>query len=660
MARKGDRGAAEIERVALAIEHHLDRRSGVSRSPGSGVGREGDDRIVRVGAQVARDAADAVGIDQRFVALDVDHRGAVPVARRPGDPVGAAGAVGGGHLDLAAEELDGARDALVVGQDDDPVEPAARGRRGGRRVRPSACRRADAAPCLAASGSHSGPEWRPRWRCPRRLPGGRWGDRRRSRGARLNLLRRAGRVKHGRSAGSPAPVLCYRRPLCRAGIPPPEDVPPGSVWPGRPLPSSFSPSPSSSSGTARPGSARTPTLRPGSGGTTTCAMFRRPASTRSRSSTSSRLRPRAEARILGDAEYLLWVNGARIGSNRYASGAHARPLPGRAPGSCRAAIAWSSSCAARPGPADSPSSFWRTGSSWCARTARGRSTRATGGASSAIAPCRPASVRGSWGEARSAAGALPNRDPCARPSRACWPLRSRSLRELFRIQAADAPWQPTGGRSRRPPSLGPLVEFDFGVERTGYLQLAYREGPGRRPEARSGAVLLAFGDEPIGEPPWSADDALPPDPGRRALSGFDRCAGFATSPSPACPGSSAPRSWRPPRRPGRRWRRGAESAAGILGVRPPPLKRAGGARSLARTRARGGPRCRERPLAPARAACGRPARLARDLLERAFARHHLQDLLRRDRREGPFGEHALDPWRAPAARCGAAAGAGAG
>ena len=58
-----------------------------------------------------------------------------------------------------------------------------------------------------------------------------------------------------------------------------------------------------------------------------------------------------------------------------------------------------------------------------------------------------------------------------------------------------------------------MVEFDFGVERTGYLQLAYREGPRQRLEVRSGAVLLAFGNEPIGEAPWSADSLFHPIPG---------------------------------------------------------------------------------------------------------------------------------------------------
>ena len=43
---------------------------------------------------------------------------------RPGDAVGAAGAVGRGHLPLAAEGLDGPGDALVVGQHHHAVEPA--------------------------------------------------------------------------------------------------------------------------------------------------------------------------------------------------------------------------------------------------------------------------------------------------------------------------------------------------------------------------------------------------------------------------------------------------------------------------------------------------------------------------------------------------------
>jgi hypothetical protein len=40
-----------------------------------------------------RDARDAGGIDQRLVALNVDHRVAAPARRRPGDAIGARSAV---------------------------------------------------------------------------------------------------------------------------------------------------------------------------------------------------------------------------------------------------------------------------------------------------------------------------------------------------------------------------------------------------------------------------------------------------------------------------------------------------------------------------------------------------------------------------------------
>ncbi len=117
--------------------------------------------------------------------------------------------------------------------------------------------------------------------------------------------------------------------------------------------------------------------------------------------------------------------------------------------------------------------------------------------------------------------------------------------------------------------MGALVEFDFGIQRTGYLQLAFREGAGRRAADPSAAVLLAFGDEPIGEPPWSATTLFHPIPGdglyqdstvRRfryvavaGLPGLFSAEVLATTPE-ASLALALPE----------------EPVAGILGIRPPP------------------------------------------------------------------------------------------
>ncbi len=63
-------------------------------------------------------------LDERFVALQVDDEVGVEAAGDLGDAVGAAGVVAAGHLDAAAEALDGGDDARVVGGDDDRIDAA--------------------------------------------------------------------------------------------------------------------------------------------------------------------------------------------------------------------------------------------------------------------------------------------------------------------------------------------------------------------------------------------------------------------------------------------------------------------------------------------------------------------------------------------------------
>ena len=130
----------------------------------------------------------------------------------------------------------------------------------------------------------------------------------------------------------------------------------------------------------------------------------------------------------------------------------------------------------------------------------------------------------------------------------------------------SAPWQPVESRSRRPPSLGPLVEVDFGEERFGYLQLAYRGAT----RGVDGPVLVRFGRVPLSTPPVQADLMFRPIPGRNLYQDATprrfRYVGVAALPGlfeadvRAIRGEvgeelGSPESWRPVR--------------GILGVRPP-------------------------------------------------------------------------------------------
>ncbi len=89
-------------------------------------------------------------------------------------------------------------------------------------------------------------------------------------------------------------------------------------------------------------------------------------------------------------------------------------------------------------------------------------------------------------------------------------LPSPARRALaVRVPAEGGAWRPLATR-RRGPNLGPQVEFDFGEEVVGYLQLVYRDTVDSAPP---GVALLRFGDSPAPAAPWPADGVVVPIPG---------------------------------------------------------------------------------------------------------------------------------------------------
>jgi len=88
-------------------------------------------------------------------------------------------------------------------------------------------------------------------------------------------------------------------------------------------------------------------------------------------------------------------------------------------------------------------------------------------------------------------------------------LRSAPRRALAaRVAAEGAAWRPLPAR-RRGPNLGPQVEFDFGEPVVGYLQLVYRDPADA---SRPGIALLRFGETPAPAAPWPADQVVVPIP----------------------------------------------------------------------------------------------------------------------------------------------------
>ncbi len=220
----------------------------------------------------------------------------------------------------------------------------------------------------------------------------------------------------------------------------------------------------------------------------------------------------AEIRILGDAEYILTLNGACVGSNRYRAGAALdsyRVERELRPGRNRLVVELRSPSGAgglwfelRAG----GQQLVRSDGSWTIYESRWDGLFGD----RPLPPGRPPrrlgrSPLGRWGNPQ----AGPLRPTFAEVRLATSPLTA----QLFRRSATESPWQTTGEVRRRQPGLGPLVEFDFGAERTGYLWLAYREASGGHVSAATSTVLVAFGERPIGAPPWAADALFRPIPG---------------------------------------------------------------------------------------------------------------------------------------------------
>ena len=94
VARVGDGVGREIKCVAVAIEHGFDlvRRLRIGRIR---EGMDGGDHFdLRVALHFARELIEERGLDQRFVALDVDEvRDAAQLFCDLRDPVGAAGVI---------------------------------------------------------------------------------------------------------------------------------------------------------------------------------------------------------------------------------------------------------------------------------------------------------------------------------------------------------------------------------------------------------------------------------------------------------------------------------------------------------------------------------------------------------------------------------------
>ena len=120
----GEVGAAKVEREAGGVHHDLDHLGARQERGVRLVVGDGAHAQRRVGAHRLDQARDRPGLELGLVALQVEHDVRGPLPRHLGHAVGAAGAVGGGHLDRGAEAARHGGDALVVGGDHQLVETA--------------------------------------------------------------------------------------------------------------------------------------------------------------------------------------------------------------------------------------------------------------------------------------------------------------------------------------------------------------------------------------------------------------------------------------------------------------------------------------------------------------------------------------------------------
>lgn len=197
---------------------------------------------------------------------------------------------------------------------------------------------------------------------------------------------------------------------------------------------------------------------------------------------------RATLTVLGDEEYVVALNGHRVGSNRYRAGARLDRYEVAtllAPGANRLLVELRSATGAggftlrlEDGEGHA---LAVSGPDWSIHRAYHRALLAGGRAPAGEAPrVLGRAPLGRWG--RLEAG--PERPLFESVLAVDAVVRPEALRT-----ALDPVWAPPSPRGARGPSLGARVEFDFGAPRVGYLQLSVRGE-----EADSG--LLRFGLEP--------------------------------------------------------------------------------------------------------------------------------------------------------------------
>jgi hypothetical protein len=206
----------------------------------------------------------------------------------------------------------------------------------------------------------------------------------------------------------------------------------------------------------------------------------------------------ARVELIGDEEYLLWINGQRVGSGHYRDG---DPLDVYEvatvlrPGRNRVVLELRSATGAGGATLRIVDGEGRV------LVASGRDWRVYASAwrglfnGEELMPAPLVAVLG-----RSPFGRWGAPVPGApKPSFAEVVTVARSRRaRRFRLPVESGVWVRLPARDQRRAALGPLVEFDFGREVTGYLTLAVRD-------AETGSGLLRFGSTPSRRSGWAPD-----------------------------------------------------------------------------------------------------------------------------------------------------------
>ena len=206
----------------------------------------------------------------------------------------------------------------------------------------------------------------------------------------------------------------------------------------------------------------------------------------------------ARLSVLGDQEYLVWVNGRRVGSDHYQDGASLDVYdvaPLLRAGDNRVLIELRS--AAGSGGAtlriedERGAPLLETGPGWRVYTTAMRALFEDKPLHAAPeAEVLGRSPFGRWGSPEVG----PLRPLFSEVLDAQHPERSRR----FRCPPVRPGWRRLPRRDRHRPVLGPLVEFDFEREVTGYLVLAVRE-----PDSAAG--LVRIGTSPANRMGWAPD-----------------------------------------------------------------------------------------------------------------------------------------------------------